>query len=157
MRRTPPHVCLLSLNPGGLHPPFISPPLFILQSNLASRHLREASDPPPTQFSILPKPRRPPPLDSITCPHPSPGFGSNPGLHHGLSQPATQARGVDVPHPPRSMLRGRLGDRAPAERPSAKPLGAGQMQEAFVVSAGASRASALLRDRGYRWSGFGSH
>lgn len=116
------------------------------------RHLREASDPPPTQFSILLKP---PPLDSITCPHPSPGFGSNPGLYPGLSQPATQARGVDVPHSPRSMLRGRLGDRAPAERPSAAPLGAGQMQEAFVVSAGASRASALLRDRGYRWSGFG--
>lgn len=57
MRRTPPHVCLLSSNPGGLHPPFISPPLFILQSSLASRHLREASDPPPTQFPILPKPR----------------------------------------------------------------------------------------------------
>lgn len=108
----------------------------------------------PPNSQSFPNLGRPPPLDSITCPHPSPGFGSNPGLHPGLSQPATQARGVDVPHPPRSMLRGRLGDRAPAERPSAAPLGAGQMQEAFVVSAGASRASALLRDRGYRWSGF---
>lgn len=126
--QSPPHACLLFPNPGGLHSPFISPLLFILQSSLASCHLREASDLPPTQFPILPK-SRPPPPDSITCPHLSPRFYSKPGLYASLSQPVPQARGVDVPHPPRSMLRGRLGDRAPVERPSAAPLGAGQMQE----------------------------
>lgn len=152
--QSPSHVCLLSPNPGGLHPPFISPPLFILQSSLASRHLREASDPPPTQLSALPKPPPPPP-DSITCPHPSPRFRSNSGLHARLSQPAPQAWGIAISHPPRSMLRSRLGDTAPAEGPSAAPPGAGQMHEAFVVSAGASRASALLRDRGCRRSGLG--
>lgn len=98
--QSPSHACLLSPNPGGLHPPFISPPLFILQSSLASRHLREASDPPPTQLSALPKPQPPPP-DSITCPHPSPPFCSNPGLHARLFQPSPQARGIDIPHPPR--------------------------------------------------------
>lgn len=104
----------------------------------------------PPNSQSFPKPR-PPPLDSTTCPHPSPRFCSNPGLHARLSQ----ARGVDVPRPPRSMLRGRLGDTAPAEEPRAPPLGAGQMQEAFVASAGAFGAAALLRGRGYKRSGFG--
>lgn len=108
--------------------------------------------PLPTHFSVLPEPR-PPPSDSITCPHPAPRFSfcSNPGLHPRLSpswlvsNQLPRPRGVDVPRPPRSVLRGGLGDRAPAEGPRAMPLGAGQMQEAFVVPAGASKASALLR------------
>lgn len=86
--------------------------------------------PPSSQVFFLLKPRPQPPFVPFAV----------------SLQPASQTPGVDVPRPPRSMLRGGLGDRAPAEGPRAMPLGAGQMQEAFVVPAGASKASALLRE-----------
>lgn len=133
--------------------PHLSTPLHSSdQPRLAppARSFRPTPHPP---LSALPEPRPPPPSDSITCPHPAPRFSfapiqaSAPRLSPSqlASSQLPRPRGVDVPRPPRSMLRGGLGDGAPAEGPRAAPLGAGQMQEAFVVPAGASKASALLR------------
>lgn len=72
-----PSPCLSTLlKPRRSPPSLVSPSLFILQTNLASRHLRGASYPPPPHFSVFPEPR-PPPSDSITCPHPAPRFSFN--------------------------------------------------------------------------------
>lgn len=74
--QSPPHACLLFSNPEGLHPPSSLLPSSFFRPTSPRATCAELHTRPPPHFSVFPEPR-PPPSDSITCPHPAPRFSFN--------------------------------------------------------------------------------